>query len=543
MPKLKKLLLSFIVSLLLFTVYLSPLLVKPAVAQTAGTWYNQSYKEWWNKVYKDSADDEIFGERYTAAQVQWVIFGLFSFVLNSTSDPETTSCLMNSYLNDCVDRIKTFLIGIEKANNALAGEKKGFLAFMASDRPLSGITYIKNVARKINIVPEAYAQTGFGFNALDPILPLWRAVRNATYALLVVATLAMAFMIMFRVKISPQTVISIQSALPKLVGAIILITFSYAIAGLLVDLMYVVIGFLAVTLSSAINVMGWSPTNQDLFGFMTRGIADFGVFSHILIYMFLFGAVVVPTFMGAAGVGGPLGILAILPGFLAAIFAILTIIILLIVLFVVFFRVIWMLIKAFANVFLLVLTAPLQILLGTVSPGGGIGPWIRSYLANLAVFPTTAVLFVLSYIFLILALTETWRNQLAAIGGLLSSFGLGSPTGPIGRIVPGWPPLLSLPIDNLVGVLFLFVSVVVITLIPRVNEIIQGLITGKPFAYGTAIGEAFGPFGKAYGATVAPFAQGYMRQLGEKQVTEETSYLNRKLTDLRNRLGRKPKVT
>jgi len=52
----------------------------------------------------------------------------------------------------------------------------------------------------------------------------------------------MAFMIMFRVRISPQTVITVQSALPKIIFTLILITFSYAIAGFLIDLMYVVIG-------------------------------------------------------------------------------------------------------------------------------------------------------------------------------------------------------------------------------------------------------------------------------------------------------------
>ena len=44
------------------------------------------------------------------------------------------------------------------------------------------------------------------------------------------------------------------------------------------------------------------------------------------------------------------------------------------------------------------LVAPFQILLGTISPGGCFGAWLRSYLANLAVFPTVGILFVLSYI-------------------------------------------------------------------------------------------------------------------------------------------------
>ena len=40
-------------------------------------------------------------------------------------------------------------------------------------------------------------------------------------------------------------------------------------------------------------------------------------------------------------------------------------------------------------------------------------------------------------------------------------------------------------------ILWLFASVIVITLIPRTAEIIRGAITGRPFAFGTAVGEAW----------------------------------------------------
>lgn len=45
-------------------------------------------------------------------------------------------------------------------------------------------------------------------------------------------------MIMFRRKIDPQTVISIQSAIPKIIISLILITFSFAICGLMVDIIF-----------------------------------------------------------------------------------------------------------------------------------------------------------------------------------------------------------------------------------------------------------------------------------------------------------------
>ena len=51
-------------------------------------------------------------------------------------------------------------------------------------------------------------------------------------------------MIMFRMKINPQTVINIENALPRIVVAMLLITFSFAIAGFLIDMMYVLIAII-----------------------------------------------------------------------------------------------------------------------------------------------------------------------------------------------------------------------------------------------------------------------------------------------------------
>ena len=46
---------------------------------------------------------------------------------------------------------------------------------------------------------------------------------------------------MFRVKINPQTVVSLQTMIPKLIITMLLVTFSFAIAGFVIDLVYVII--------------------------------------------------------------------------------------------------------------------------------------------------------------------------------------------------------------------------------------------------------------------------------------------------------------
>jgi hypothetical protein len=52
-----------------------------------------------------------------------------------------------------------------------------------------------------------------------------------------------------------------------------------------------------------------------------------------------------------------------------------------------------------------------------------------------------------------------------------------------------------LPIGGDLDIVWLFASFVVITLIPNIAGIIKSMIQGKPFGYGTAIGEAIVPIG------------------------------------------------
>ncbi len=86
---LKKAILGFLASLVVLTsslVYFVP-------NAKASAWYSQTYEEWLTKVVDSSNPDEIFGERYTAAQVQWVIYGLVLF-LSTAGEQELFSCLL-----------------------------------------------------------------------------------------------------------------------------------------------------------------------------------------------------------------------------------------------------------------------------------------------------------------------------------------------------------------------------------------------------------------------------------------------------------------
>jgi hypothetical protein len=121
-------------------------------------------------------------------------------------------------------------------------------------------------------LPTAYAQptggftSGIGFNGLAPLLPIWAAFRNIAYLFITIIFVLIGFAIMFRVKIDARTVMNIENQIPKLIAVLILITFSYAIAGLAVDAMYVTINVLHGVISGiridGVNISNMTP---DLF--------------------------------------------------------------------------------------------------------------------------------------------------------------------------------------------------------------------------------------------------------------------------------------
>lgn len=82
----------------------------------------------------------------------------------------------------------------------------------------------------------AEAQETEGTKALEPIQDVWKGMRNVAYGLFAVVVVAIGFMIIFRKEISPRVVITFTSALPKILIGLILITFSFPIIALIIDI-------------------------------------------------------------------------------------------------------------------------------------------------------------------------------------------------------------------------------------------------------------------------------------------------------------------
>lgn len=514
----KKIVLSFLaVFYLLFSSSGSVLAQGTPSGNTGvGPWYNQSFPQWATKVFEKSNPTEIFGERYTYAQVTWILHSLEAVIIATIAGPNAINCVVGVNSADLGTIIKCATGLIQppsggSTSNMSGGANVG-LAYLTNSllntRPASGVQYVKDKASSLHIVPYAQAQqTGVGFGTLQPVQVLWTAVRNISYSLMVVVIIVMAFMIMFRVKISPQTVISVQSALPKIAAALILITFSYAIAGFLVDLMYVVVG----AFSALIKVNGStisSGTVTYLFTQLTsgNGLASI-VVGLILFAILLFGVGFAAGSVGAIssitflGIGAPLLIGGILLLFVA------------IMILVILIRLFWLMVQTAAETVILIIVGPLMILAGTLSSSGGFGNWFRTVAANLAVYPTVIVMIFLSHYFF-------WGWFMGGIlGGGLAAFGPCGATGAslntfcISPVGFGSVNLPGMPIGT--TILGFFLSFVILFLIPRAAHIIEATIEGKKFDFAGGAREAVNPFG--IGTFLAGAATGGVsRYIGEQ---------------------------
>jgi len=235
----------------------------------------------------------------------------------------------------------------------------------------------------------AYAQ-GIGFSGLSVLLPLWQGFRNIAYALLAIVMIVIGFMIMFRKKIDPKTVVTVQNALPKIVLTLLLITFSYAIVGLMIDLMYLVIGIiaallipisggaLAATTGSKYMNSGFWNLFADVFG---GGFKSVNNISNLLL-----GNIGTASQNAASGTAAR-WIVNVLLGAVVAIALVFA-----------WIRVVFLLVGAYIQILISLFVGPLQILTEAIPGSTGFSSWFKNLFANIAIFPITAAMLMIGTI-------------------------------------------------------------------------------------------------------------------------------------------------
>jgi len=489
---------------------ISILLPSPSFA-IDGPWYNQSPEQFATTV-KNGDSDEIFGERYTFAQINWIINSL-----NAMLNP--SSGLDNESLEQLFDKLNLLFSSphsenINKPNsNSLAelglpGLLAGGISEIYASPPASGVTSIQDTLASFKLVPTVHAQSpGYGFSSLSAIQKLWSASRNMAYLIMTVLLIASGFLIMFRVKINPQTVVTLQTMIPKLIITMILVTFSFAIAGLVIDLVYVLIIFMIsvfrfndVFSNSTSSVISWF-TNPNYFN-----VVLYFVEGPILtvITTFTVGAIlallVTPLVLLIPGLG------SILTSVFAGAGTLLAIVSLLLVLTLVYllFKIWWMLVKSYITLLLLIIIGPWQIMLDLIPGQQGFGPWIRNVIANASVFFVVPLMLMLNMVF--------WNPT------------QGKLFNPLGTTSTASGSLPSLPLFGGKNSAFFNIAVAfaILSLTPKVADMVRDALKVPAFKYGAAFGEALQPSpGIIGGALVGKYKggntwySGIMTSIGE----------------------------
>jgi hypothetical protein len=169
------------------------------------------------------------------------------------------------------------------------------------DIPVGTAEYVAH----LNPFAQAEASGFSDLTKAEPIFTIWKNARNAAYALSIVALVIVGFLIMFRTKIDAKTSISLTNTLPKIVIMLLLITFSFAIAGLMIDAARILMVVLR-------NIIGMD-------------LADFGAFFVRIIFSIAIPVTFI-TFGGGALFGIFMGLLLAMIMFIAIMFIIIVIV-------------------------------------------------------------------------------------------------------------------------------------------------------------------------------------------------------------------------
>lgn len=484
MPKVSKYLLSIFL-LALATFFLSPHF-SPVRAQniecptTSNVWYNQDPCTFRDKV-TGGDQNEIFGERYTFAQVNWIINSIAVMLSPANGIDATGLNLITCYLFQTTTPPGGTCPTASGPNSrwgiyaqlGIPGFLIGGITELTTAPVASGLAQIGTTLQKFDLASPALAQGGgYGFQSLNGLQLLWGASRNMAYLIMVILLIATGFMIMFRVKINPQTAVSLQIMIPKVIFTLLLVTFSYAIAGLVIDLVYVVLAFVlsGLALTGAINPgdlpnsVGWffTPDFGKIFGYYLVGFLVQLVAGGLTALLGVGLATLIPPI--APFIGG-----------LGTIFALFEIILAVVVIWLLF-KVWWMMAKTYLTLMFLIVVGPWQIMLGLLPGQQGFGTWIRNVIANASVFLTVPIMFILNLYF--------WT--------FMSPFNpLGATTG-ITADLPDFPLFGGIGVGQ--GSIFGFlIGFAILSMIPKVADMIRDALKVPPFKYGNAFGEALLP--------------------------------------------------
>lgn len=419
---------------------------------------------WWRESPMTQIRKAEEGE---ATEVNAVRFGQFQF----TTTINAVSCGII-----CPGGEGLPVGAIPSLNNAIA--------LLGGNQPVATQQYLALMGSKAGFVDQAYAQSSAGgFTILQPIQQLWIASRNVAYLITSLTLVVIGFMIMLRKKIDAQTVIGIEQALPNLVITLLLITFSYAIAGFVIDMIYFVTFF-------GIKLLAMGGIFSDTGSAAINTIKASNLFKILLSTIFNIpgaqGSTVTTAANAVAGLvgdllgntagsltGGAAGLLTQPVAFVIFAVAILFSI----------FKLFFSLLMSYIQIIIGAILGPLQLMLNAMPGSDAFSKWFRNLLANAMAFPAAALMLVFAA-----ALT----GQSGTAWKINPDIGFSSQSG-----VKWIPPLIygeggGVTSGNGVGAVIALFGIGILMLTPKVVDMVKEAIQAPEFKYGSAIGEAVG---------------------------------------------------
>lgn len=355
----------------------------------------------------------------------------------------------------------------ENFDQSFLGSITNVLTVPYTEPIASGYMWAYEGVENAGFVPKTYAAEGIGFAALKPIRGIWLMFRNFTLLLMVLIIVAIGFMIMFRSKMDGQAGVTVQEALPRIVFALLAITFSYPIAGFMIDLMYVAIGFVIALFSTNPDFAAFAHLQGDdlytdyfikndlslwdlMSTFSSGGVwgtagAVYGVLPGIVKFSidaiiallgweaiasvvrrqtpFVSILAIINKALGKVGDSGAAGgvgsLIAVIPHFLISImitglFGGLLAQVLLFLLFslsllYIVFRIFGMLLLSYINLLFLIVFSPLILMFEAIPGQKTFGTWLKGIILNLIPFPAVVML---SLVTVVIMNTSTDGNEL-----------------------------------------------------------------------------------------------------------------------------------
>lgn len=441
---------------------------------------------------------------------------------------------------------KTGKIGFVENGGGLIGITSNMIA-MTFQIPVSSTHYGVYLANSFGVAKPAYAQIedntegSAGFNGLKPLLPLWKTFRNLTYLLFVTLFVIIGVGVMLRIKIDPRTVMSIQNQIPKIIIAIVFVTFSYAIAGFLVDMMYVSLYLVYNILGPHISgldkldptrIQGANPiTAVGSFGGIKIALAASGGIGNIIGSLFdgqignivagVIGALIggavgshIPgvNLIGGGVVGGVLGGLGgAIAGtkLLALVGSMIAFLVIGIAILSALFRLWFQLLKAYIYLLISIVLGPFYIASGLIPGRSGFGSWIRGLLSNLIVFPTVFGMFLFGKIFIDEFGTKATPDNLNFV-----------------------PPFIGNPGNTSSFGALIGLGIILMT--PEVVNMMHEAFKSPDFKYSAAIGKSLGA---GTGVIGSPISQTWKTLTRVSQTGAPIGFLPNKLVNSGGSLG------